>query len=876
MRANHIRTEYLRDPLGIDILNPRIFWNCDGGVKQTAFQIVSDSLDTGKVESDNMQYVWPNKLCTGERVTFRIRLWDENGEEGELSDEHFFEAGLLDPKDWKGEWITGDYKPNKTEWTKKQLFGRNMLLNGIDYLVQLNRPDNTERYPADCFRKQFELSGKISRARLYMTACGLYEAKINGRKAGDFCLAPGYTDYRRRIQYQTIDVTELLKDGKNVITAELADGWYRGGVGAWGLKQEYGYETKLLGQLEVTYEDGRKETIVTDGSWDWSNDGPIRFADNKDGEIVDANMVPTYSEHAKVTSCNVIPTASNNVPITEHERFTPTMFTTPSGKTILDMGQNFAGYISFSVDAKGGEKIFLRFGELIDDEGEFTQKNIQTHNKHTTSPLQQISYTCKPGKNEYKTKFAIFGYQYVLVETDLSVTPDQFTGIAVYSDLEQTGKFSSSNDLLNRFVDAAIWSTKSNNADIPTDCPTRERHGWTGDAQIFFGSASYLFDYAAFIKKYLNDLYDWQEKDGKLLQIVPQGGTDFYMDTMNGSVGWSDAGVLIPYRFSRKYDDDRILKDYYSGMKRYADFMITRIGKNDRMANKNPLKGPERNYIVNKGQAYGEWAEPADVYANDWKNVVYPEMEVATAYTSYVLGLMAEIASSQGDTPEAEKYRYWSEKCREGYQALVDTPEHTLDTDRQAKLVRPLYMNLLNEEQTKYAKERLIKAMENYGWRLGTGFLSTPLILDVLKDIDIEAAYKLLENEEIPGWLSMPKNGATTIWEDWEGRNAQAGIASLNHYSKAAVVEWLFGDMCGIKVDGRNKFRIAPLPGGHFTHAEASYQSIYGKVESGWEKTEEGWRFTVTVPSNCEANVVLPDGSISVQTAGTQTYEVKA
>ena len=495
-------------------------------------------------------------------------------------------------------------------------------------------------------------------------------------------------------------------------------------------------------------------------------------------------------------------------------------------------------------------------------------------NANTVSPLQQIQYVCKPGENSYKTKFAIFGYQYVLVETELPVTADQFTGIAVYSDLEQTGEFSSSNELLNQFVKNVIWSTKSNSGDIPTDCPTRERHGWTGDAQIFFESASYLFDYAAFARKYMNDMYDWQGKDGRLPQIAPEGGTDFYMDTMNGSVGWSDAGILIPYRMSKKYNDSRILSDHYEGMKKFADFMLTRVGKNARMAEKNPVKGPERNYIVNKGQAYGEWAEPRDVHPNDWKNTVFPEMEVATAYTSNDMKCMAEISASMGDTPAAEKYRYWAEKTREGYQALRATEEFKLDTDRQARLVRPLSFGLLDKEQTKYAKERLVKAMENYGWRLGTGFLSTPLILDVLAEIDPEYAYRLLENEEIPGWLSMPKNGATTIWEDWEGKNAQAGIASLNHYSKGACVEWLFGAMCGIKLNGENRFKIAPLPGGHFTHAEASYQSQFGKVASGWNKTEDGWEFTVTVPANCTAEVKLPGGITVMQQPGTKTYKV--
>ncbi|MBR2806965.1 MAG: hypothetical protein IKE18_09350 [Oscillospiraceae bacterium] len=404
--------------------------------------------------------------------------------------------------------------------------------------------------------------------------------------------------------------------------------------------------------------------------------------------------------------------------------------------------------------------------------------------------------------------------------------------------MEETGFFRSSNELLNRFVESTKWSTKSNSLDVPTDCPTRERHGWTGDAQIFFGTASYLFDYAAFARKYLRDVYDWQKKDGRLPQIAPYGGVDFYMWTMNGSVGWSDVGILLPYFFRRKYGDDRILRDYYEGMKKYASFMEKRIS---------------RDGIVRKGQSYGEWAEPADVMPNDWKDMVLPHPEVSTAYTAYVLGCMSEIADELGYADDSEHWRGVSRKCRMAYQREYGKD---LDTDRQAQLVRPLALRLLDDEKKVFAQKRLIKAMENYGWRLGTGFLSTPLILDALAEIDIEAAYKLLENEEMPGWLFMPKAGATTIWESWEGTEAQGGIASLNHYSKGAACEWLFATMCGICIDGENHFTIGPRPGGHFEFAEAEYRSIYGTVKSSWKRTGGTLKYSIVIPANCSATVV--------------------
>ena len=820
MKAIRLKTDYLTDPLGIDVRQPRLQWNCDGGVQQSAYQIVTENWDSGKVESASMHADYPKELKSRERVNWRVRLWDENDEPGEWS-EAFFEMGLLEKTDWTAKWITGNYAVNKKE-----------------------------RYPVDCFRKVFTVRKNVRRARLYITACGLYEAKLNGEKVGNLCLAPGHTDYRKRVQYQTYDVADMLKPGENELTVQLADGWYRGGCGAWGITNQYGTETKLLCQLEIIYADGTRQTVATDGTWQWSNDGPIRFADNKDGEVVEAWRYPTYGGAARVTAHPVTPTAANNVPVTEHETFHPTVLTTPGGRTVLDFGQNMAGYIAFRLRARAGQRVFLRFGEMLDRDGEFTQKNIQCVGKQKTSPLQQVDYRCREGENDYQTRFAVFGFRYALLETDAPWQPEDFTAIAVYSDMAETGRFVSSNELLNRFVAATKWSTKSNSLDVPTDCPTRERHGWTGDAQIFFETASWLFDYAAFSRKYLNDVYDWQKKDGRLPQIAPYGGVDFYMWTLNGSVGWSDVGILLPYRFWKQYGDETILRQDYDGMVRYATFMIRRVS---------------RDGVVRRGQSYGEWAEPADVKPNDWKDMVLPHPEVSTAYTAYVLRCLAEVAQALGKTEDAENYRAVSEKCTAAY---GKTFGGQLDTDRQALLVRPLAFGLLDETQTAFAKKRLLRALDNYGWRLGTGFLSTPLILDVLSDIDIEAAYRLLENEKMPGWLFMPKSGATTVWESWEGTAAQGGIASLNHYSKGAVVAWLFRTMCGIRVDGENHFAIAPRPGGRFTFARASYDSVYGTVESSWQREDGKTVYTVTVPANCTATVTI-DGREQTLSAGT-------
>lgn len=848
MNAIRLKTEYLTNPIGIDINVPRLFWNCDEGEKQTAYQVVAtDDIgkklwDSGKVESNTMWVSWKGEpVAPKTKVLWRVRLWDENDVPGEWS-QATFEMGI---GTWQARWITGNYKVNKKR-----------------------------RYPVDCFRKVFSCAD-VKKARIYITACGLYEAKINDMRVGNIILAPGITDYRKRVQYQTYDVTDLLKSGANILTVQLADGWYRGSCGAWGLKNQYGTETKLLAQLEITHVNGSVQIISTDKDWDWSNDGPISFADNKDGEVLNVGREPSYKDKAKITTHNIIPTASNNVAVTEHERLNnPAVITTPSGKTVLDFGQNIAGYIEFTVQAKEGQQIFLRFGELLDENGEFTQKNIQCSNKKITTPLQQVLYTCKDGENHYKTTFAIFGFQYVLVETDVIFTPENFTAVAVYSDMERTGYFESSNSLLNQFMENTVWSAKNNHADLPTDCPTRERHGWSGDAQIFCSTASFLFDYVAMARKFQHDLVDAQHKDGCFTQIAPVGGVDSYMNTMDGSPGWSDAGVFIPYYIFKRYRDRNILEENYPAMVRFARYKIKTLGRWYLTAVPTGINRKYRKWISNYGQSYGEWAEPVDVKAFAISDFVSPHPEETTAYIVLLLERMAEIAHELKHPDDEAEFIEISQKVKKGYQALVRSRKHSLDTDRQAKLVRPLYMNLLDEKQTNYAKKRLIQALENYRWRLGTGFLSTPLILYVLDDIDLEYAYRLLENEEIPGWLAMPKNGATTIWESWEGKTAQGGVASLNHYSKGAVIQWVFDTMCGIKVDGENSFTIKPHPGGHFTYANARYNSIFGTVESGWEKTENGWKFTINIPSNCTATVVLPDGTIQRQNAGINTYEI--
>ena len=849
MNAVDLRTEYLTQPLGLGIAAPRLYWRCVGGVTQTAYEVRgtvdATPFDGGRVESSAMTHIpLPAKVQSRSAVQWQVRLWDENGTPGAWSELAHFEMGLLNPADWQAKWITAAEQPKKNEDA-----------------------------PVDCFRKVFTCA-KPAKARLYAAACGIYELHLNGAHIGDAVLTPGATDINKRVQYQTYDVTDLLREGENILTAELAPGWLYSHKQAGNIDYTFGKERKLLVQLEITEQSGDFRTVVSDADWDWSNDGPVTFADNKCGEVIDAAKTPTYNNKAKLTTHKVTPTAPDNVPMKEQERFTAKLIKTPSGKTVLDFGQNIAGFVEFKLNAKAGQTVALSMGEFMQN-GEFTQDNVNPKmvgSKGSIDPFQKVTYRCKDGENHYKTRFAIFGFQYVLVETDVPFTAEDFTAIAVYSDMEDCLKFNSSHELLNRFVECTRWSGKNNSADVPTDCPQRERAGWTGDAQIFYNTACYFFDYAAFGRKYIHDMMDAQWQDGSFTQMAPRPNMGFYMRLLDGSVGWSDAGVYIPYRMWKMYGDERAIADNYEAMAKYAEFMISRCGKAKLFSKKPAISKANLKYLVMSGMSYGEWIEPKELVQFDVREISKPHIEESTAYTALTMRCMAEIAEHLGKTEQAKRWREYEQGCTRAYRELVALPEYSLDTNRQAKLVRPLYMALLDEKQTAYAEKRLIEALDFFRWRVGTGFLSTPFLLFVLEKINPDYAYKLLENEEIPGWLSMPKNGATTIWESWEGTKAET-VESLDHYSKGAVCEWIFSRLCGVCVCGENEFTIAPLPGGSLTHAELEWKSLYGTVVSRWQRGENGTTYHFEIPANTCAHLTLP-GIEQELTAGSYDFTV--
>ncbi len=838
MKAVHLQVEYLTAPIGIDVKRPRFYWNCDGGITQTAYQIIAkrngeEIWNSGKVLSSSMTHIrYEGKaLKSRDIVEWSVTLWDENDKEGEPASS-VFEMGLLDAADWNAKWISGNYKPN----------GKN-------------------RYPVDCFKKTFSVSGKAVKARLYATACGVYDASINGKRIENFILAPGVTDYRKHIQYQTYDVTEYITNN-NTLELRLADGWYRGSVAAYGVTNVFGKQTSMMAQLEITLEDGTVQTITTDKDFAWSNDGSIRFADLKDGEIYDANKTPSYSGKAiEVAPPKAVVTASNNVYVTEHEQF----YGKKINDRVYDFTQNIAGYLAFTVKGNKGDKIKIVCGETLDNNGNVDLSGIQeavpakgwnqtrlikklltnkVSGEATVTPKQEITFICSGGEDTYKTSFAVFGFRYAEIFGNAEIT--DIKAIAVYSDMEQTGAFTCSNEKINQLLSNTLWSMKGNFLDVPTDCPTRERLGWTGDAQIFFNTGAYLMNTAPFFSKWLRDMEEAQYKNGLIPAVIPYNGVEMMYKATGSSVGWADAIYLIPYRYYKRYGDKDILERYYPMMKKYADYLMNSL---------------EKDGHYEKGVHLGEWLEP-----EEFRDKVYgakaKHPEECTAYLYLTMTTMAEIADTLGIPADAARYREIAENAKKVYPQYAD-----LDTDRQAKFVRPLALGLLDSADKKNAENRLVKAVEKYHYRVGTGFLSTPFLLGVLTEAgETETAYKMLECTEKPSSLYEVEHGATTIWESWEGD------LSLNHYSPGAVCEWLFSTVCGIQPDGENHFIIQPLPGGTLKNAAASYNSIYGLATSRWIITENGTEFEITVPANCTADIILPGGETVTVTSGTHSF----
>lgn len=840
MKAINLRTEHLVNPIGIDIRTPYLSWNCEGGKKQNAYEIEAVSegkviWNSGKVWSDSMHEILGVTAESRQRITWKVRLWDEFDTEGEWSEEAFFEMGLLEKKQFVAKWIN----PELT-------------------------CDPAVHKPASYLKTSFNVE-KMGKARLYITCHGLYEASINGKRVGDFVLAPGTYTYDKKLAYQTYDVTELIKEGQNEVQVILGDGWYRSCSGVDGHRNLYGEDVALYFQLEI---DG-KPVCISDENWQATQSGPIRENDMQQGEVIDATMEEVSGYHeVKIENFGVENFAcSNCVPIAECERFAGKIIKTPNGETVIDYGQNLAGYIEFTVNAHAGDKIALTHGESLDENGNFTAENFQDRKRHKEGGTEQrVIYTCKEGENHYKSKFTIWGFRYAKVETEIDLSSASFTSIAVYSKMEQLGTFECSNADVNKLVGNSIWSQKSNFCDVPTDCPTRERAAWTGDMGVFVETGIFLEDCYPVIRKWLGECRLNQHEDGKVSNIAPKNNNpSFFSGLLAGSVGWGDACIIVPYALYKRYGDKRILEENYEMMQKWYQFLESRAKQNPMNPVKLLKRNPYRRYTIETGIDYGEWCEPDVESTNAMRT---PQGKVATAYFARSGKMLAEIAAILGKEEDAATYRKTAEQAKKAFRHIA-LEDGKIISDRQAEYVRAITFDLLTEEEKQQAAADLNELVAKSGYHLNTGFLSTPSLCPVLAQYGyLETAYKLLLQDTMPSWLYAVKKGATTIWENWDGINEKGEVkASLNHYSYGAITGWLFAGVCGIQLkDG--KITIKPLPYPLLQHAKASYQSPVGEIVSGWRYEGDRVFYEIEIPSNAEAEVILPDGRKEVLGAG--------
>ena len=879
IKAVNCKTEYMENPIGIDTTEQLLQWQCEDCNYQSAYQIelYKDGqlfFDTGKTESGQMSYEVKQKLSSRDSIEWRIRLWDEKGEEGAWSTFFSYEIGFLHKSDWSAKWIEPEMAFCEEDDARCQDEINRLSQNAWKEQKHKKKETFFPHQPASYLKKEFMLD-EVKKSRLYISAHGLYEAFLNGKRVGTAVLMPGSSNYNYEVKYQVYDVSDLLQPGCNEMEIILGDGWYRSTSGVDGDRAIYGEKLSVIAQLEAE----KQVVLQTDGEWLACQNGPLAQNDMQQGEVYDARREAAYKEETKNwhkvqvadLGCDKL-VAANTVPITENESFTGKIIHTPDGGTVIDFGQNIAGYVEVTVDdAKEGQTMTLYHGETLDENGNFTMENFEDRKRHKENGVyQMIHYTCKNGSNHYKPGFTIMGFRYVKVETEIPLENISFLAHAVYSKMQQTAEFTSSNPLLNRLFQNAVWSQKGNFCDIPTDCPTRERAGWTGDAGLFVNTGLKLMDCYPVYRHWLSQCRYGQYPDGRIANIAPPNNRPGFMSKMlSASVGWGDACILIPYAMYKWSGDTRILKENYEMMKQWYAFL-------EKTARKKSIKhlfdrGKYRAYTMESGLNYGEWCEPGSNPMESMRNGNY---DVATAFFAYSGKILAQIAEILGKKEDAAYYAKTAECARLAYVEAF-TENGKITSERQCQYVRPIEFGLLDKKAEQAAAQELDALVKKCGYHLNTGFLTTPYLCKVLAENGYtETAYKILLQEDMPGWLYAVKKGATTIWETWDGINEQ-GVPkeSLNHYSYGAVAGWLVEGVCGIQY-AKDRLVIKPVVSKQLDHAKAVYHSPQGMIESAWSIDKEKIIFDITIPCNTDAVVLLPGREEKKLGPGTYRFEV--
>ncbi|MBQ7353169.1 MAG: family 78 glycoside hydrolase catalytic domain [Clostridia bacterium] len=670
------------------------------------------------------------------------------------------------------------------------------------------------------FKKDFNLKGEIKKAILQLSSLGCYYATINDKRVGDFILAPGFTS-NKRSQVQAYDITSMLSSN-NELRVTLSQGWFKGRMN-WRATQDMAdIYPSIIGELKITYQNGESEAIVTDEGWSVSL-SKITFADIYDGEHYDANFKESFvpvkvNDYSKARLCK-----QQGEIIKEQEIINPhKIFKTPKGETVIDFNQNLTGYFEICLNATKGERVSFSVAEVLDKDGNFYNENYR-------SAKSEFIYTCCDGYQTYKPKLTFYGFRYIRVnEFPFEITEDNIRAIVIHSEMKRTGYLDSSSELLNKLFSNIIWGQKGNFVDVPTDCPQRdERMGWTGDAQVFVKTASYNFDCEKFFEKWLTDLRIDQTKSGYVPSVVPQ----LWGDDWSGC-GWGDASIICPWQIYLTYGNKEILRKQYNSMCLYLKYIAS---------------STKKKYLWIDCEHFGDWLG-LDSPAGSYKGASRDNL-VASAFYYYSTGLV--IKAGKALNKNVEKY----ERLRENI--LKSFRKEFTSYETQTECVLALHFGLC--ENKKAVAKQLSDMIVANGKRLKTGFLGTPYLLHALSDNGYtELAYDLLLQENYPSWLYSVKQGATTIWEHWDGINDKGefwskDMNSFNHYAYGSVADWVYGVACGIQTvedkPGFEEIVIAPKPTKKLNHLSASIETRHGLVSSKWIKEGNSFRYEIITPS---------------------------
>lgn len=893
LTVTNLRTEYLVNPVGIDAANPRFSWKLESdrqNVLQRSYHIVAKSgdrviWDSGEVFSDETRFIRYSgePLTSLERVSWTVSVRMNNGDEA-TSGEGIFEMGLLNQSDWHAKWI----QPERE----------------IDFDAFKETP---------LLRKEFTVKPGLARAEIAQSAHGIYRFWLNGTEGTKDRFNPGFTSYQHRVQYQIYDITCLLHEGVNAWTVQLGDGWWRGYTGG-GNRNNFGFYLSFIGQIMLTYADGSHEVIGSDETFKVSH-GIVLRSDMKVGEIYDATQdseswkrpgfdVTKWQTAIPAVEYNSLEALvpSRSVPVRTHEEFTGTVLTDADGSTVIDFGQNIAGVVKMRLhNTAPGQWITIYHGEGMKD-GRFSTANIE---ETTGDPFQQVIYICRGAEEEiFEPYFSVSGFRYIKIEGMTGeVKPEDFKAVAIYSDLDETGHFECSNELVTKLASNCLWSQKSNFLDVPTDCPTRERSSWSGDAEVYCRTAADFMNVYPFFEKWMQDLSIEQFEDGcvgntfpstnalhnekERERMIEQGRFIFAPPTlagpkgngamMDGAAGWGDVATILPWTMYLCYGDRQILVNQYASAKKWVEF-CRRNAKNpnplyaDAAWYKNKSDGTnDGEYIYDTHFHWGEWMEPDAAENNGPDAFNPPDMArrgnpiVATAYLYYSASILADWAKVLGKTDDAFEYSKYADNVKRAYNRYLIKADGTILPGRQAPYVRVLAFGLADAENAPKIKEKLAEAVKDNDFCLNTGFLSTPYLLDQLVDAGYpEYAYRVLQQTKNPSWLHAITLGATTTLESWDGIDRYSN--SFNHYSYGAVSSFLFSYVAGIRLlsdnPGFRRFEIKPIIGGGLTHASAKMDTAAGTILSSWKKTVDGYTFDITVPVNTQAFVTLPANAV--------------